>query len=287
MQLTTATNQPAVSKRFLQPGVSSVHFLSFLALMQGFIRFTAGYYMSVITKRSPVALLGGHYVYHIDETRLISLASDELRKQEKNSEEARYLSTLDHLDISKTFYFSYSYDITRTLQSNILRQRELFQKGEWYGSSGDLLDYNDMFVWNHSLLKPGKQRPKEMANWCLPIIHGFVDQASMSPVFNKFDLEISLYGRSIYVCVIARRSRYFAGARFLKRGVNDKVSLLDGIANIRAMLPTKSKLSRLYPNCSLPHFMPLVGDHTRIRIGLPMSNIEEAYPFTGCKTLQA
>jgi len=37
------------------------------------------------------------------------------------------------------------------------------------------------------------------------------------------DLEISLYGRSIYVCVIARRSRYFAGARFLKRGVNDKV----------------------------------------------------------------
>ena len=102
--------------------------------MQGFIRFTAGYYMSVITKRSPVALLGGHYVYHIDETRLIPLASDERRKQEKNSEEARYLSTLDQLDISKTFYFSYSYDITRTLQSNILRQRELFQKGEWYGS---------------------------------------------------------------------------------------------------------------------------------------------------------
>lgn len=149
-------------------------------LMQGFIRFTAGYYMSVITKRSPVALLGGHYVYHIDETRLIPLASDERRKQEKNSEEARYLSTLDQLDISKTFYFSYSYDITRTLQSNILRQRELFQKGEWYGSSSDGMDYNDMFVWNHFLLKPGKQRPRELANWCLPIIHGFVDQASTS-----------------------------------------------------------------------------------------------------------
>jgi len=138
--------------------------------------------MSVITKRSPVALLGGHYVYHIDETRLISLASDELRKQEKNPEEARYLSTLDHLDISKTFYFSYSYDITRTLQSNILRQRELFTQGKWYGSNVDGMDYNDMFVWNHFLLKPGKEQPREMANWCLPIIHGFVDQSSMFSV---------------------------------------------------------------------------------------------------------
>ena len=146
---------------------------------QGFIRFTAGYYMSVITKRSPVALLGGHYVYHIDETRLISIASDELRKLDKNQEEARYLSTLDHLDISKTFYFSYSYDITRTLQSNILRQRDLYEKGKWYGSNADVMSYNDMFVWNHFLLQFGEKQAGEIANWCVPIIHGFVDQASI------------------------------------------------------------------------------------------------------------
>lgn len=35
-------------------------------------------------------------------------------------------------------------------------------------------------------------------------------------------IEISVFGRSIVVTLIARRSRYFAGARFLKRGVNDK-----------------------------------------------------------------
>ena len=135
--------------------------------------------MSVITKRSPVALLGGHYVYHIDETRLISIASEDLRKADKHPEEGRYLATLDHLDISKTFYFSYSYDITRTLQSNILRQRELFEQGKWFGSDPDVMSYNDMFVWNHFLLKSGEMsRPSEMANWCVPIIHGFVDQAS-------------------------------------------------------------------------------------------------------------
>jgi hypothetical protein len=35
-------------------------------------------------------------------------------------------------------------------------------------------------------------------------------------------LEISIYSHNIFVTLIARRSRYFAGARFLKRGVNDE-----------------------------------------------------------------
>lgn len=39
------------------------------------------------------------------------------------------------------------------------------------------------------------------------------------------DVEISVFGRSVVVTLIARRSRHFAGARFLKRGVNDKVLL--------------------------------------------------------------
>lgn len=37
--------------------------------------------------------------------------------------------------------------------------------------------------------------------------------------------EISIFGRNIIVTLIARRSRHFAGARFLKRGVNDKVNI--------------------------------------------------------------
>jgi hypothetical protein len=35
--------------------------------------------------------------------------------------------------------------------------------------------------------------------------------------------EIDVFGRSIYITLIARRSRHFAGARFHRRGVNDLV----------------------------------------------------------------
>ena len=40
----------------------------------GFIRFTEAYYMLLITKRLQVAMVGGHYIYQVDGTELISLA---------------------------------------------------------------------------------------------------------------------------------------------------------------------------------------------------------------------
>ncbi len=37
----------------------------------GFIRFTSTYYMVLISRRSVVALIGGHYIYHCDETVIL------------------------------------------------------------------------------------------------------------------------------------------------------------------------------------------------------------------------
>lgn len=174
----------------------------------GFIRFTGMYYMLLITKRSVVAMVGGHYVYQIDNTELVPLTTDAiLKKPERNSEEARFVGILGNLDLTRGFYFSYSYDITRTLQHNIIRQREALVNGMAHSVGHD---YNDMFAWNHYLLEPAMNYIKYTYDWCLPIVHGYVDQAN-----------ISVYGRSIYITIIARRSRYFAGARFLKRGAND------------------------------------------------------------------
>ncbi|KAJ5356815.1 hypothetical protein N7517_011424 [Penicillium concentricum] len=175
----------------------------------GFIRFTGAYYMLLVTKRSQVAMLGGHNVYQIDETELIPLTTSEPShlKAEKHSEEARYIAILNNLDLSRSFYFSYSYDITRTLQHNICRDRKTHQDGHPQPSSHD---YHSMFIWNHHILSPAAEALKNPYEWCLPIIHGYVDQSKMS-----------VYGRMVYITIIARRSRFFAGARFLKRGAND------------------------------------------------------------------
>lgn len=42
------------------------------------------------------------------------------------------------------------------------------------------------------------------------------------PFGTDVSLELTVLGRVVYITLIARRSRYFAGARYLKRGVNDE-----------------------------------------------------------------
>lgn len=146
----------------------------------GFIRFTGAYYMLIITKRSQVALIGGHYIYQVDGTDLVSLTttgSSSRLRVERDPEEARHIGILNNLDLSRSFYFSYSYDITRTLQHNILYEREVLHKGQ----SPSQKPRNEMFVWNHHLLKPASKTLKKIHDWCLPIVHGFVDQASIFP----------------------------------------------------------------------------------------------------------
>ena len=173
----------------------------------GFIKFTGPWYMLLITKKSTVAMIGGHYVYQIDGTDLIPLTSPSFKTDQRNTEETRFLGILNNLDLTRSFYYSYSYDITRTLQYNITREREALLNGQ-VGPMED--DLNSMFVWNNHLLQPIANVLNTPYDWCRPIIHGYFDQAA-----------ISIYGRTAHVTVIARRSRYFAGARFLKRGAND------------------------------------------------------------------
>lgn len=51
----------------------------------------------------------------------------------------------------------------------------------------------------------------QSSSWVIPLIHGFWQQRSLS-----------LFGRSLTVTLIARRSKHFAGTRYRKRGVNFK-----------------------------------------------------------------
>ncbi|RDX43704.1 hypothetical protein OH76DRAFT_1324257, partial [Lentinus brumalis] len=165
----------------------------------GFIKFTAGWYMILISKRSVVALLGGHYVYHCENTDILPIAFS--HKVDKPTEEARLMNIFKQVDMSKNFYFSYTYDLTSTLQHNLTRSG-LSPSRRW--------SMNDRFAWNHHLLTTafkGSSPPSSRSHWLVPLIHGHVDQA-----------KLTVLGRVVFITLIARRSRHHAGARYLKRG---------------------------------------------------------------------
>ncbi|XP_012147463.1 polyphosphoinositide phosphatase FIG4 isoform X2 [Megachile rotundata] len=209
----------------------------------GFVRLLEGYYIILVTKRRKVAVIGHHTIYKIEDTSMIYIPNDNVRVF--HPDEQRYVKMFQSIDLSSNFYFSYSYDLTHTLQSNMsppkhikpdisttddkkLNQKDssetedaedffnmwAFKKNyqtnsniEKYVDYGVRSNPNRRFVWNSHLLKPVEKDLHR--DWILYIIHGFIGQSN-----------VSIFGRSMYVTIIARRSNKYAGTRFLKRGAN-------------------------------------------------------------------
>ncbi|KAI9007733.1 SacI homology domain-containing protein [Hyaloraphidium curvatum] len=159
----------------------------------GFLRCLEGYYIIAVTKRQPVGILGGHVIWQIDDVSLVPVPGPSA-KIERSPDEQRYLQIFANLDLRRNFYFSYSYDLTNTLQRNL---------------AGPPPEPNDMFVFNHALLRTAFEDLS--SPWVLCLVHGFIDQC-----------KIDVFGHKVFLTVIARRSRHYAGARFLKRGANDQ-----------------------------------------------------------------
>lgn len=70
-----------------------------------------------MTKRRKVAVIGHHTIYKIEDTSMIYIPNDTVRLF--HPDEQRYVKMFQSIDLSSNFYFSYSYDLTHTLQSNM------------------------------------------------------------------------------------------------------------------------------------------------------------------------
>lgn len=174
----------------------------------GFIQFLRGYYLYFITTAKPVGVIGKHVIFQITGVDSIYIPSNSLENISLAAIDNKYKNLFSVLDLTKDFYFSYTYDISRSLQHNM---------NPYKRANSKLLSYQTMFVWNRFLLHPLEEyildssSPEKQAVWHLPIIHGFFIQQRMD-----------VFGSSIECTLISRRSSFFAGTRYLKRGVNEQ-----------------------------------------------------------------
>lgn len=68
----------------------------------GFVRFTSTYHLILITKRSKVAVLGGHHVFHSEGTDLHEISPVPAAVA---AEDARQKHSFMSVHLSKNFYF--------------------------------------------------------------------------------------------------------------------------------------------------------------------------------------
>ncbi|KAK9134653.1 hypothetical protein Syun_013983 [Stephania yunnanensis] len=165
----------------------------------GCIKFLESYYLILITKRRQIGSLCGHAIYSIDESQLITVPHVSIQTDVAHSKtELRYKKLLSSVDLTKDFFYSYTYPIMQSLQRNVTTVDE------------ERMPYENMFVWNAFLTQAIRSRCNNTL-WTIALVHGHFKQ-----------VRLSIFGRDFSVCLISRRSRHFAGTRYLKRGVNDR-----------------------------------------------------------------
>lgn len=228
----------------------------------GCFRFLEGFYLLLVTQRRYHGTVCGQKVYGIDKTLLVPLVQpsvDIVQGQgRETAAEKRYRKLLlSGLELNKDFYFSYTYNLARTLQAN-------------FTADAPADPFDSMFVWNEYLSRPLRQA-LQSSSWVIPLIHGFWQQRSLA-----------LFGRTLTVTLIARRSKHFAGTRYRKRGVNFKgqvandveaeqlvdagidrrtgIPQLASVVQVRGSIPlywNQEGVTHLKPDITLQHYDPL------------------------------
>ncbi|KAG0469365.1 hypothetical protein HPP92_018693 [Vanilla planifolia] len=172
----------------------------------GFVRFLGPYYMLLITKRRLIGDICGHNVYAVTKSAMITVPNSSIRSNMIIPKtENRYKKLLSTVDLTKDFFFSYSYHVMRSLQENLCDCK-----------TGQVA-YENMFVWNEFLTR-GIRNCLKNTLWTVALVYGFFTQH-----------KLSITGKDFRLTLIARRSRLYAGTRYLKRGVNDKGSVANDV----------------------------------------------------------
>ncbi|RNE98480.1 putative synaptojanin (N-terminal domain), putative,inositol/phosphatidylinositol phosphatase [Trypanosoma rangeli] len=192
----------------------------------GCIRFTKGYYLILVTQRRCVARLGYHRIFEVADVELVSLcivepmstlltaASGSAFLGSRTTEDyyrSQFLST----SLKQHFYYSHTYDLTNTLQTNmtlLCGERRVRSK----------------FVWNEFLLEPfffsatarhasslsaeeeeARWTSADVEQWIVYLTHGSIVQCP-----------VGCGSKPLLLTLIGRVSKNFAGVRYLRRGVD-------------------------------------------------------------------
>jgi phosphatidylinositol 3,5-bisphosphate 5-phosphatase len=160
------------------------------------------YYIHGIETRRPLGAIAGRTIYGIQRSCLIPVrAIDDGHSTEStympSDREAKFLRLFQSIDLSKDFMFSYSYDLTHTLQSSMSR------------SKMDMALFDEQYTWNFVSAMRFIAAFPAGAHWLVPLVYGFFEQRS-----------IDENNRSICATLLCRRSRHFAGTRYNRRGLS-------------------------------------------------------------------
>ncbi len=186
----------------------------------GIYHLLSGPYVALVTDSEvAVAAPNGLEFRKVTKAAIIPLIKSGVPlSEERQADEDRYLELL-HLAISSHhFYFSYTHDVTHTLQRVArLTPEERAKKPLWQRA-------DDRFFWNRDLL--GELVAAKAHDWIVPMMNGYVDlRANCGAGTHHFQF-----------LFVSRRSRYRQGCRFTMRGADEDGHVANFVETEQALL---------------------------------------------------
>ena len=227
---------------------------------------------------------------------MVRLYNYESSNKESMENEKKYKNIFKNFNLTKWFYFSYTYNLTIKFQELVMKKLKINQQNielskvniqskendndievsslndyspfNNYGyqqierikqeefHAEDYYPWNENFIWNYHLIKEFFPIITDK-KWVLPLIHGYIN-------CSNFDIS-SLY---VNVIIIARRSRHFAGTRYLKRGLNEEGRVANFVEIEQIVYSHKSKDDK-----------PLVSSFVQVRGSIPLFWTQDPNPL--------
>lgn len=165
----------------------------------GVIRLKVGKYVISINSAVPVGKIvsksgdNGDYIFHITSTSILPVQT----YSQYDADEAKYLDLLRAQLNSSKFYYCRNYDLTNSAQRNL---------------SGEPQNLDTRFFWNEFLTK----ELEKFNGFVTPVICGYAKfvRTSFRGTADK--------SSEIVFGLITRRSKFRAGTRYFRRGIDSK-----------------------------------------------------------------
>ncbi|XP_061814390.1 phosphatidylinositol-3-phosphatase SAC1-B isoform X1 [Nerophis lumbriciformis] len=204
--------------------------------VMGTVRLVAGMYLIVITKKTKVGDLFGHVVWKALDFDIISYKKTIIHLTDNQMQDSKtYLSMINNVLRTASFYFATDYDLTHTLQ-RLANTSPEFQEMS-------LLERADQrFVWNGHLLREFIAQP-ELHKFVFPVIHGFITMKSSCINGKVFDWTI-----------ISRRSCFRAGVRYYVRGIDSEGHAANYVETEQIVQCNTAKASFVQTRGSIPFY---------------------------------
>ncbi|KAI0281599.1 SacI homology domain-containing protein [Russula aff. rugulosa BPL654] len=173
----------------------------------GLISLTQSEYLIIITGRELRGNLLGHPIYRAVDFDILPLDPGISASKPSHPVETHLLALVrTHLN-SGQFLYCYEFDVTRRLQAQYVARQKDEEMPMW-----EIAD--DRFFWNKFLQSrlmdiSISDLNNDMSAYILPVINGTFDTRT-----------VMANGRKLQLCLISRRSRFRAGTRYFRRGVD-------------------------------------------------------------------